>query len=321
MQEDVRQHGRDRRALRTPAIPLPEGAVLQLQRRFQPPLHVEEDPPQVRVVSHRVQNERVIERVEERLQVQIQNPVVSPTPLPTCPQRIMSRPSRPIPIGIPVEHGLHLGLQVQVRDRLSDPVRDSGHAEHSRSARLLRYLHRPHRRREITPRGHPIPDLVEVRLQVRLKRQDRLLVNTRSTPVGLDPSPCLPDQPLGNHKRLAVRFRLAHPAPPARGRLTSRPSQDDPSPSLQPHYRTFTATTVGPPLCPASVLYPSRISRLELSLPQATAGPRWRHWSPAGARRQVPTFHTRARTKLTPPPCRTPPGQSTGHPPGSSRAG
>ena len=33
------------------------------------------------------------------------------------------------------------------------------------------------------------------------------------------------------------------------------------------------------------------------------------HWPPAGAGRQVPTFHTRARTKLAPPPCRTPPGQ------------
>jgi hypothetical protein len=68
----------------------------------------------------------------------------------------------------------------------------------------------------------------------------------------------------------------------------------------------------GPPLCPASVLNPSRISRLGLSLPPATAGPCWRHWPPAGARRQVPTFRTEAQTKLTPPPCRTPPGQSAG---------
>ena len=69
---------------------------------------------------------------------------------------------------------------------------------------------------------------------------------------------------------------------------------------------------VGPPLCPASVLNPSRISRLRLSLPRPTAGPCWRHWPPAGAGRQVPTFHTRAQAKLTPPPCRTPPGQSAG---------
>src|SRR5439155_23529924 len=30
------------------------------------------------------------------------------------------------------------------------------------------------------------------------------------------------------------------------------------------------------------------------------------------AGRQVPTFHTEAQTKLAPPPCRTPPGQSAG---------
>ena len=72
MQEDVRQHGRDRRALRTPAVPLRERAVVQLQRRLQPPLHVEKDPPQAGVVGYRFQNERVIERIEERLQVQVQ---------------------------------------------------------------------------------------------------------------------------------------------------------------------------------------------------------------------------------------------------------
>jgi site-specific DNA recombinase len=60
-----------RRPLRAAAIPGLQGAVLELQRRFQPPLHVEEDPPQVGVVSDRFQNERVIERVEKRLEIQI----------------------------------------------------------------------------------------------------------------------------------------------------------------------------------------------------------------------------------------------------------
>src|SRR5262249_16583370 len=59
VQEDVRQQGRDRRALRAATISLLESAVLALQRRLQPPLHVEEDPPQVGVVSDRFQNERV----------------------------------------------------------------------------------------------------------------------------------------------------------------------------------------------------------------------------------------------------------------------
>jgi len=41
-------------------------------------------------------------------------------------------------------------------------------------------------------------------------------------------------------------------------------------------------------------------------------GPQPLHWPPAGAGRQVHTFHTRARAKLAPPPCRRPPGQSAG---------
>ena len=210
-----------------------------------------------------------------------------------------------------MEHRLHLGLQVQVRDRLSDPIRDSGHAEHSRSARLLRYLDRPHRRRDVTPRGHPIPDLVEVRLQVRLERQDRLLVNTRSTPVGLDPSPCLPDQPLGNRKRLAVRFRLAHPAPPTSARLTIDQAR------MTLPLRSSPITGPSPLLRSVRPCAPHQYSPLADqplgALPSTSdRRPQPLHWPPAGAGRQVPTFHTRARTKLTPPPCRTPPGQSAG---------
>jgi hypothetical protein len=53
VQKDVGQHGRDRRALRAAAIPGLQGAVLQLDWRFQPPLHIEKDPPQVCVVSNR----------------------------------------------------------------------------------------------------------------------------------------------------------------------------------------------------------------------------------------------------------------------------
>jgi hypothetical protein len=49
-----------------------------------------------------------------------------------------------------------------------------------------------------------------------------------------------------------------------------------------------------------------------VSLPRTAAGQRLRHWSCAGAGRQVHTFPTGARTRLAPPPRRTPPGQSAG---------
>ncbi len=155
---------------------------------------------------------------------------------------------------------------------LSGSVADAATFTVTNTALLLRYLDRPDRRRHVAPRGHPIPELVEVHRKVPLVRLDRLLVDPFRSPVGLDPSPCLPDQPLGNRKRLAIRFRLAHPVPPASPRLTSQqarmtlPLRSSPITGPSPLLRS------GPPLCPASVHSPSRISRLELSLPPATAG-------------------------------------------------
>src|ERR1700710_2232388 len=60
-----------------------------------------------------------------------------------------------------------------------------------------------------------------------------------------------------------------------------------------------------PPLCPASVLRPSR---------QLTT------WvSPFASGRQVPVFLTEACLEVTPPSCRTPVGQSAGSPNPCSR--
>jgi site-specific DNA recombinase len=46
-----------RRTLRSPAIALDQAAVLQLKRRFEPPLHVQENPAPVGMASHRFENE------------------------------------------------------------------------------------------------------------------------------------------------------------------------------------------------------------------------------------------------------------------------
>src|SRR5262249_33330830 len=60
-----------------------------------------------------------------------------------------------------------------------------------------------------------------------------------------------------------------------------------------------------PPLCPASVLLSS------------WGPPIWT--SPFASGRQVPTFHARARFRVTPPSCRMPSGPQSGHPPDLSR--
>src|SRR6516225_10610961 len=62
---------------------------------------------------------------------------------------------------------------------------------------------------------------------------------------------------------------------------------------------------VAPSLCPASVLSSSR------------GPPAWT--SPFASGRQVPTFHPKARCRVTPPSCRMSSGQQSGHPPDSSR--
>jgi hypothetical protein len=68
----------------------------------------------------------------------------------------------------------------------------------------------------------------------------------------------------------------------------------------------------GPPLCPASLRSPSRCLPLGVLASATSRGPALRHWPAAPSRRQVPTFHAEAKAELAPPPCRTPPGQSTG---------
>src|SRR5215831_9127625 len=95
-------------------------------------------------------------------------------------------------------------------------------------------------------------------------------------------------------------------------------SPDDPAPSLHPHYRASPLLRAGPPLCPASVLCPSQSSLLGV-LPLAAGRPTRSSERPSVSGRQVPTFRTRAWTRLAPPPCRTPPGQQYRQPPDSSQ--
>ena len=211
-----------------------------------------------------------------------------------------------------MEHRLHLGLQVQVRDRLSDPVSDSRHAEHSNipPTALLRYLNRPDRRRNIAPRGHPIPDLVEVPLKVRLERLDRLLVNTRSPRLAL--TLAMPPRPAAWKSQTACHpASTRSPAPPTSPRLTNQQAR------MTRPLRSSPITGPSSLLRSVRPCAPHRYSPLAdqpLGVLPSTDDrrPRPLHWPPVGAGRQVPTFHTRAQTKLAPPPRRTPPGQSAG---------
>src|SRR5207249_317872 len=183
--------------------------------------------------------------VEELLDVQIDHPVRLPAPPPAGGHRVQRGTLRAVPVGIRVEEPFGPFLQHSGHHRLRDPVGDGRHTENpgARSVRL-RDLHRAHRRREVRPRRHPIPDLVEVALQILLEAGDGLPVHSGRTLIRPDFLPRLPDSPLRNLKRLARRLQPVHATPP-RELLVDRTNTatNDPAPSLRPHYRGLSATT------------------------------------------------------------------------------
>jgi hypothetical protein len=102
-----------------------------------------------------------------------------------------------------MEERLHLGLQDHLHDRLRHAICDRRNAKWARAAVVLRYLDKPHGRRKVRARRHPVPDLVEVVLQALLERRQRLPVHSRSSVVRLHPLIRLPNELLRNHIGLA----------------------------------------------------------------------------------------------------------------------
>jgi hypothetical protein len=96
----------------------------------------------------------------------------------------------------------------------------------------LRDFNRAHRRREVGAGGEPVPDLVQIVLQIGLELRDFHRVHAGCALVRLDFLPRLPDSPLRDIERLARCFQLVHAIPP--GALpVDRTNQatNDPAPS------------------------------------------------------------------------------------------
>jgi hypothetical protein len=201
-------------------------------------------------------------------------------------------------------------LQMHGHHRLRDPVGDRRHAQHSNPAAVrLGDLHRPDRGREVGPRAHPIPDLVEVARKIGLELLDRLPIHSRRALVGPDPPPRLPDHRLGDRKRLVFGlWHVASPPPRAwRPRLNestfliSRPLRLTPTPES----RSLAATT-------GRSASERRIGTqcLRVSASARSLSRPWRPATPAAVStlafsRSVPE----PQTRLTPPSRRAPPGQ------------
>ena len=114
-----------------------------------------------------------------------------------------------------MEFRLHGFLQPVRGHGLRDSVRESGHAENpGPRAMRFRYFHRFHRRRKVAAGGHPVPDLIEITLQISLEVLDGLLIHPWRALVGFHFQPGIPHLLLRYLERLACRFLLAHATPP-----------------------------------------------------------------------------------------------------------
>jgi site-specific DNA recombinase len=196
-----RSHGRP---LWGPAVPRGQRPVGLLQRRSEPPLHVQQHPRDVGVHLDRLDDEIPRHGVEERLDVQINHPVVSPAPPSACRDRVQRRTIRPVAVGIRVEDRFELSLQMPGHDRLRDSVRDRGHPQRAGPTTVrLRYLHRPHRRRKVGSRRHPVPDLVQIPCKILFEVRQGLPVHSRCALITFDLLVGLPDVPLRNVERFA----------------------------------------------------------------------------------------------------------------------
>jgi len=212
-----------------------------------------------------------------------------------------------------MEHRFHHLLQPGRDHGLRDPVRDGRYPEQPGPATMrFRYLHRPHRGREVTTRAHPVPDLVQVVLQIGLELPERHLIHSRRALIGLHLPVCLPHLQLRNGKRLARRLQLAHATPPGFPVDQANTATDDPAPSLRPHYRGFLTTTSRSASTPRDGTQSLTVS--------AAREPPCRHRSAAAVSgRAFSRSAQEQQARLTSPSRRTPPGQSAGRPPGSSR--
>ncbi len=107
-----------------------------------------------------------------------------------------------------MEQRVHRRLQSRLHYHLRDPIRHGRYAQLPFPAVCFRYLYRPHRRRKVTARRHPIPDLVQVPFQVLLEIRNRLLVDPCRSLVRFYSFIRLPDLLLGNTERLCLTHRL-----------------------------------------------------------------------------------------------------------------
>lgn len=181
--------------------------------------------------------------------IKLHHPVIPPAAFTSDRHGLLRRPPGPVPIRVRMEDRVQFWFDEKLDDGLRNTVRDRGHSQLARASRCLGNLNLLDRRREVRPRRHPVPQLVQILRQILLEVGDGLIIDAGSTAVGLDLLVCLPYRAL----RYAVRFRRGHAAHPRRlatfvGRIT-------PPLRSTPITEASSLLREAPPLAPASVFF------------------------------------------------------------------
>src|SRR6266542_3554731 len=292
VEKQVGQQRTDDTTLRRALAPRLQGSIHSLYRGTEPPPNVQTNPRHVGVVGHGALDQIMIQTVKERFDVQIDHPVSLPASFPRHPHRVERRSARSIAVRIAVEHRLHHRLQHHLHDRLRNSIGNRGNAEWTHAAVSFRYLDEPHRRREVRARRHPIPDLVQVPLQIFFECRQRLAIHARCTAVRLHPLIRFPNALL----RHVVGLRLRHRLLPSLVGLRLQP--DRRAPSLHPRYQASPLLRTRPSLRLALVLGSSWVFHLEFSLGIEATGSHVLHKSLSWARAAFMPVTTRAVSRF-----------------------
>jgi hypothetical protein len=128
------------------------------------------------------------------------------------------------------------------RHHLRNAIRHRRYPQRTHLPIPLGYLYQSHRRREITPRRHPVPDLVQVSLEAFLEHRQRFSIHPGRATVGSHQPPRRHDKLFGKTIRLRLRPGLL----PLQ--VDPFPRPDGSAPSLHPHYRVSSLLQADPPL-------------------------------------------------------------------------
>jgi len=221
VQIQVRKHRADHAALRRAAIAGHKRSVLLHQGCFKPSLAVELDVPLVRMLGKQGQHLPVVDRVKERTDIQVDHVPLLATAGVATPEGIVGSATRPVAVGVGVEHGLHHFLKLRTNHLLRYAVQDRRNAQRTLLAVTLGNALLAHRRGHVATAGQSVPKGVQVTSRIRLDGIHGQTIDTRGFSATTHVLPRLPYLTFAYRLTLCSP-KLGHPPEPLRKLELSR---------------------------------------------------------------------------------------------------